>query len=154
MTTAPSTSTASPTTTDSTGTATPSPDEDSDLSGGQIAGIVVGVVAAVILLVAGAFWIYIRRRRTRRRTPDVIEAAGHEKVELPSEQTKTQVELPDTGPAFAVPQNGNRDDKKEILASRGSEISPVELPSATTPPQRPPVELDASENPTEPRNTE
>lgn len=159
MTTATSTDTTSPTTTDGTATATTtlSPDEGNSLEGGHIAGIVVGVVAVVALIIAGAAWIYFRRRRARRSGPDAVEAPDNEKVELPSQQDKTQIELPDTGPAFGVPRNDNADEKKEIIASRDNKISPVELPSpATNPPpiQKPPVELDASESPTRPHKTD
>lgn len=135
---------------DQTATSSPVPDENSGLSGGQIAGISVGVAAAVILVVVGALWMYIRRRRAQRLKgmPSAAEAGGNEKVELSGDQKTVNAELPDTGPAAAVFRKG-LEDKKDVVASAGSGAAWVELPSPSNPysqPSRPPVELDATEN--------
>ena len=72
---------------------TTSASPDSGLSTGAKAGVAIGVIVAVLAVLAGAFFWFLKRRRTRQRLPDGTnkgdQAAYFDgKVELPNDEVR------------------------------------------------------------------
>ncbi|KAI4594963.1 hypothetical protein KJ359_007486 [Pestalotiopsis sp. 9143b] len=90
----------------SSSTATPLPEPSQPgLSGGAIAGICIGCIAFLVLLVAG-LWFRRRRRPTENRERVTPSVPGYEKAELPG-QSRVIAELSGQGKPRELSGNGS-----------------------------------------------
>ena len=111
---------------------TPRTGSGSALSGGAIAGIVVGGVAAIAAIAAIAFIIFRRRRRAEKGFGAGAANGFDDKPPVYSEQHAAA-----GTPQFPVEIQG-----QETQAVPGSAVKPMELQASATPPL--PQELDST----------
>lgn len=111
----------------STSTVTPQPSSASGLTGGAIAGIVIGVIVALALIIGACIYIFVSKRRKARIAQDGqtqdLDQTDHTALAAASQspQPFAKPELPGSIPANA---NG---EKPELV---GSQVWNGALPSS------------------------